>query len=449
MKGTLYTTEYRNTEPVCREQQLVFRKEENNQETRVINLYPEVTYQKIYGFGGAVTDAVAAALEELGEEQQEEILRTYFGREGLGYRFIRTSIDSCDFSRTQYCAYQEKDGGYLDTEKLDREAGSVLKYLQRICGMEGAGERVEVMLTPWSPPACLKTNQDRTGGGKLKREAYERWAEYICAYIREYRKRGIPVTMLSVQNEPNAVQTWDSCLFTGQEEKTFLKEALYPALLRNGLEDIHVYIWDHNKERIYERTREIIDEETDKMVSGVAFHWYSGDHFEGVQLVREQYPDKLLLFSEGCIEYSRAEKENQQKNAELYAHDMIGNFNAGMNLFIDWNIILDKNGGPNYVGNYCEAPLMCQPDIKSYRKNLSYYYLRHFCRSIQNGAKRIAHTKFCSELDVLSVKNPDGSIAVLIYNRTAEDAEIYLRLQGHITKCPIPGYGMASLMIEN
>lgn len=446
MKAKIYTTELCGGEAVQQQRTLRFAAEKSNQETQVINLYPEVKYQEIAGFGGAVTDAVAATLEQMGEQEQREILEGYFGENGIGYRFIRTSIDSCDFSRGQYCAYKDGGKSSLDIEALEQGAGAVIKYLKRIG--EITQDKIEVMISPWSPPAELKTNQSRTEGGRLKKEAYQSWADYICAYILEYQRRGIPVTMLSVQNEPNASQTWDSCLFTPKEEKEFLRDYLHPALQNNSLQDIQIFIWDHNKERIYERTKEIVDDETDGMVDGVAFHWYSGDHFEGVQLVREKYPDKKLLFSEGCIEYSRFSADNQLRNAQLYAHDMIGNFNAGMNLFLDWNIVLDQDGGPNYVNNLCESPIMCDVKKNRYHKNLSFSYLELFSRYIRPGARRIAYTKYSSELDVLSVKNPDGAITVILCNRSSHTEHIYLRVAGNIAECDIPAAGIGAIVIE-
>lgn len=446
MRAKIITTELREEKPIRFEKDLLFVPETINQEIQVINLYPEMKYQEITGFGGAVTDSVAAALEHFDEAKQKEIIKAYFGTGSIGYRFIRTPIDSCDFSRGQYCAFNPNKEGYLDEEKLEEGAGEVLKAILQI--MEVSREKIQVMLTPWSPPSVLKTNMERTGGGKLKKEFYQEWAEYICSYIKAYKKRGIPVTMLSIQNEPNAAQTWDSCNFNGEEEKAFLKEALYPKLQKSGLEDIELFIWDHNKERIYERTRDIIDDTTDQMVSGVAFHWYSGDHFEGLDLIREKYPDKKLLFSEGCIEYSRYAIDNQLQNAQLYAHDMIGNFNAGMNIFIDWNLILDQHGGPNYVDNLCEAPIMCGKKENSFCKKLSYYYLEHFSRYIKPGAKRIAYSKYSDELDVLSVLNPDGSLSVVICNKEKDEKTIYLRLQGEIAACTIPASGISTVIIQ-
>lgn len=123
-------------------------------------------------------------------------------------------------------------------------------------------------------------------------------------------------------------------------------------------------------------------------LDGIAFHWYSGDYFEALAHIGVKYADKELIFSEGCVEYSRFTAD-QTANAVMYAHDMIGNFKAGMTGFLDWNILLDSKGGPNHVGNYCNAPMMYDKETNSLDVKFSYYYIGHFSRFIKPGAKRV------------------------------------------------------------
>ena len=183
----------------------------------------------------------------------------------------------------------------------------VIPYIQ--AAQEVSRSTIDIMLTPWSPPAYMKSNGERSHGGRLKPEFYQAWAEYIVSYISAYRSHGLNVSRLSVQNEPNATQRWDSCLFSAEEEKVFLRDSLSPALQRAGLGDLEVYIWDHNKERLFDRVCDMVDATTEQLIAGAAFHWYSGDHFEALRLVRSQYPHLKLLFSEGCIEYNRFDRE--------------------------------------------------------------------------------------------------------------------------------------------
>ena len=243
-------------------------------ENEVINLYPGVEYQTFEGFGGAFTDSAAYVYSLMDEAQKEELIRMYYGEDQMNYTLGRLHLDSCDFSLEQY----EAD----------------------------------------SDPECR-----------------ELWAEYLCRYIAELRAEGLHVCRVLVQNEPVAVQTWDSCIYSAQEEKEFLRDFLYPALQRAGLSDIEIFIWDHNKERAFERACEIIDADTDPMIAGIAFHWYSGDHFETLAIIRERFPEKKLVLSEACIEYYKFDAGDYLANAQKYAHDMIGNFNAGMTVWVE------------------------------------------------------------------------------------------------------------------
>jgi glucosylceramidase len=405
-------------------------------EMKVVNIYPEMEYQTFDGFGGAITEAAGHTFSLMSEDNQKRILEAYFGEKGIRYNLVRTHIDSCDFSIGQYAAISDPEDTEFKTFTLERDEQYILPLLER--AEQTAGKKLSVMLSPWSPPAFMKTNGQRTFGGSLKPEYRQMWADYICRYIKEYQAKGYSIDMITIQNEPNATQTWDSCLYTAEQEKEFLRDYLYPALVKNGLEAIEVSIWDHNKERMFERASTIIDEETDKMVQGVAFHWYTGEHFDAIKLVREKFPNKKLIFTEGCVEYSRFSEAGQLANAQMYAYDIIGNINAGMNAFIDWNILLNKEGGPNHVGNFCDAPIMCDTDNDIVQEKLSFTYIGHFSRYIEPGAKRIASTKYTDKLNVVSMKNPDGTIITVLLNRSEEDVPVALRLAGQVTEFTVP-----------
>lgn len=405
--------------------------EDVNVENEVVNLYPDIEYQTILGFGGAITEAAGYVFSKLGEENKRKVLELYFGEEGSRYNMVRSHIDSCDFSLGMYAAMEDPKDGEMQSFTLAREEQYILPFLR--AAEEKRGETLDIMLSPWSPPAFMKTNEERTNGGKLKPEYRQLWAEYICRYIKEYERKGFRVRRLTIQNEPAAVQTWDSCIYTAEEEKEFIKNALYPALIKHGLSDVKINIWDHNKERVVERARTMIDEDTDEMIDGIAFHWYSGDHFEALAIARELFPEKELIFTEGCVEYSRFDAD-QLHNAQMYAHDIIGNLNGGMTGFVDWNLLLDEKGGPNHVKNYCDAPIMADTLRDQLEVKLSYHYIGHFSRYIKKGAKRIAFTKYTSKLEMTAFKNPDGKIVLVLLNPTENDRTINLRMNGKVIK---------------
>ncbi|MGL6198389.1 MAG: glycoside hydrolase family 30 protein [Lachnospiraceae bacterium] len=415
---------------------------DDGREEQIINLYPDVIDQQLEGFGGAITDAAGYVYHQMNNNQKEEVLNTYFKTEEMNYQLVRIHMDSCDFSTHMYAAQSDEakaEFSFADTEKY------IIPMLD--AAQQKARKKLKLMLSPWSPPAFMKTNGKRTYGGSLKPEYRKPWAEYICRYIREFRDRGYQVQRISLQNEPKAVQTWDSCVYTGQQEKEFLKDYLYPALKREHLDEVEVFVWDHNKERLFDRAKEVIDDTTDPMITGLAFHWYSGDHFEAIDLVRRKFPDKKLILSESCLELCKYDSTQEGENAGRLAHDMIGNLNSGMQAFYDWNMLLDQDGGPNHVSNYCDAPFLYHNAKQSLEKRRILRYYWHFAHFIKPGAVRIAHTRYTDALDVTAWKNPDGKIIMIVLNRTGVEIPYYVRVDGEIAAMTAPSDSVTSSIL--
>lgn len=426
MKLKLYRTTYEDNKEYCLEKELNFVPD-NGEENQLLNLYPEMKYQMFGGFGGALTESAGYIFNQMSKEQQEEMLGQYFGENEMKYRMVRIPIDSCDFSLGHYEAVEDVADKTFDSFQLKRVEENIFPLLNSAQAVYG--DDLEIMLTPWSPPAYMKTNGDRNYGGKLKEEYKKIWADYICKYIKEYRKLGYKVKRISLQNEPKAVQTWDSCIYTALEEKEFLRDYVWSAFKENGLEDMEIFIWDHNKERAFERACTIIDETTDKMIAGIAFHWYSGDHFEALRMIHEKFPDKKLILSEACIEYCKFASDDYLKNAQKYAHDMIGNMNNGMTGFYDWNVVLDEKGGPNHVENYCDAPFLFDVKKKELIKRNTAKYLWHFSHFIESGAVRIGTTCYSDEVEATAFLNPNGTIVVVLLNRTEKELPVNIRMK--------------------
>lgn len=396
-------------------------KERTKGEMQQVNVYPETSYQQILGMGGAFTEASAYVFSQMNEEKQEQLLKYYFGKGGNDYNFCRTHIQSCDFALGNYAYMDDAADVELHTFSIERDRKYILPFLKAALKKNG---EIELLASPWSPPPFMKTNGEMNHGGKLKKEYYKMWADMIVRYIEEYENEGITIKRLTVQNEPAAVQTWDSCLYSGAEEADFAINYLRRALDEANHLDVKINIWDHNKDIIIERARESFAvPEAREGIDGIAFHWYTGEHFDALAEVNRQYPEKELIFTEGCVEYSRFASENQISHAEMYAHEIIGNFNAGMNGFIDWNLILDKQGGPNHVANYCDAPIMCDVETDTIDVKLSYYYIGHFSRFIRPGAKRILVSKYSPNIEATAFENEDGSRVLVILNRSDTDTE--------------------------
>lgn len=407
----------------------------------IISIFPEIEYQEIKGFGGAFTEAAATTLDKLSSKNRKKVLKLYFDEEeGIGYNFGRVHINSCDFSLGNYTCVQEDDET-LESFNVERDSKSVIPMIKEA---QKYGD-IKIMASPWSPPAYMKTTGRMNEGGKLKEEYYDLWAEYYIKFIEAYKNEGIDIWAITVQNEPNAVQKWDSCVYTKEEERDFVKNYLGKRMDKLG---VKVMFWDHNKERIIERSRTMLeDPDCAKYIYGLAFHWYSGDHFEQLDMFKKLYPDKELVFSEGCYEYCLGDADTV-KIGERYAHDMIGNFNNHCSIFCDWNLLLDEKGGPNHVGNFCDAPIMADTKNDEIYIHDSYYYIGHFSKYVKKGAKRIGSSKWTADIDTVSFKNPDGSIVSVVLNRTDKDIEFNLYLNGNKVETKAEAHSIATYIFE-
>lgn len=446
MQLKLVTTLWDSGKVKTRQERLPMQ-EDWGAEDRAINLYPDVEMEAIEGFGGAITDSAAYVYSLMDAQQKRTLMERYFSPEQMAYGLVRIHMDSCDFSTGLYEAMSDPTDTDLRSFSFARTEKYILPMLAD--AQKAAEKKLELMLSPWSPPAFMKTNESRTHGGSLKPAYRQMWADYICRYIKEFESRGFTVRRISLQNEPKAVQTWDSCVYTGQEEKEFLRDYMYPTLQRNGLGHIEIFVWDHNKERVYERMCQIADPVTLPMITGAAFHWYSGDHFEALELIRRQFPGKKLIVSESCIEYSKYDSADTARNAGRLSHEIIGDLNHGMTAFYDWNILLDEQGGPNYVGNFCQAPFLYDRQKKELIPQLLSHHIWHFSHFLTPGSRRIGWSRYAETVDVTAYKRPDGTLTFVLLNRENTEKQLHLRVAGQLVLVTLPPMGLVTGILKD
>ena len=389
--------------------------------SRSIKVDKNITRQSILGFGGAFTEASASIYDQLDTDKKSEIIQAYFGDSGNQYNMGRTHINSCDFSLGNYALCEQEDRK-LTGFSIERDKKMLIPFIKE--ALNEASSSVLIMASPWSPPPWMKTNNQMNHGGKLKEEFQDTWAEYYCKYIEFYERDGVPIWGISVQNEPEAVQTWDSCIYTGEEERDFIKNFLGPALKRNKYLDKKLVIWDHNRDVMVERSRAVLsDPDAAQYVWGTGFHWYNGDHFDEVQKVHNEFPDKELIFTEGCQE--GGPHIGSWDLGERYATSIINDLNRYTVGWIDWNLLLDERGGPNHVGNYCSAPIIVNTKTQELLYQSSYFYLGHFSRFFGRGDKIVECKNTTSQLLSLSGINKNGNLTTTIMNKE-EDSIAFL-----------------------
>jgi len=408
---------------------------------------PSKTFQSVLGIGGALTDASAETFYKLPAQKQQEILTAYFDtKTGIGYTLARTHIQSCDFSSDTYSYVADNDAA-LKTFSIAHDEKYKIPFIKR--SIAAAGGKLTLFATPWSPPAWMKTNNDMQHGGKLKPQYDQAWADFYVKFIKAYEKEGMPIWGLSVQNEPMANQKWESCMYTAEEERDFIKNFLGPTLHKNGLAREKLFIWDHNRDLIYQRVSTILeDPEASKYIWGTGFHWYMHDDFDNVKLVHDAYPGKNLLFTEGCADRFDPALINDWRWGELYAKSMVNDFNNGIVGWTDWNILLDENGGPNHAGNFCFAPIHANTKTGELTYMNSYYYIGHFSKFIRPGAKRVASSSNRDELMTTAFMNSDQKLVVVVLNSTDKKLPYNLWIKGMSASTTSLPHSITTLIVQ-
>ena len=417
-----------------------------------IIINPSKEHQTFVGIGAALTDASAETFYKLDKDQQKLFMEAYYSVDkGIGYSLARTIIHSCDFSTTSYTYVEEGDKD-LKTFNIDHDKQFRLPFTK--LAIAAAGGNLKMFASPWSPPAFMKTNNNMLQGGKLKPEFQQPWANYYAKFIKAYEKEGIPIWGVSIQNEPMAVQRWESCIYTAEEERDFLKNYLGPTLEKEGLGDKKIIIWDHNRDLLFERASVILsDPEANKYVWGTGFHWYEDwkdgtPMYRNVDQVNDAFPDKKLIFTEGCNEGYDLSRIEDPKLAERYGKSMINDFNNGTVAWTDWNILLDETGGPNHVGNLCFAPVHGNTQTGKLTFTNTYFYIGHFSKFIRPGARRLSTGTTANKLSATSFKNIDGSIVVVALNDSDDQLDYMLTIEGKTAKLNMPARSIQTIILN-
>jgi len=331
----------------------------------------------------------------------------------------------------------------------------------------------------------MKTKPEFNGDGHLRVDCYKAWAHHFVRFVQEMGKLDVPIWAVTIQNEPEAAQIWESCIYTAEEERDFVRDHLGPALEAAGLGQVKIIIWDHNRDGMLERAAvAYADEAAAKYIWGLGYHWYGDARYEtwpecysvdfedrkrrrsdpvselkarlgfdNVRRVAELRPDKHIIFTEGCQELSDRSLDDMLgvwKIGERYGMNIINDMNHGVEGWIDWNLCLDEQGGPNHVGNFCSAPVICNTQNDEILQQPSFWYLGHFSRFIRPGACRAVSSTSRDVLEVTSWVNPDGSLAVVVMNQSEEEVEFWLKVQGAgAVRAEAPGRSITTFLVDD
>lgn len=442
-----------------------------------ITLNPEEKFQTITGFGGAFTESSAYLVNKLSEANRKKIMNAYFGVDGANYSLTRTHINSCDFSLKHY-AYAMVDGD-KNLEHFSIEEDKNNNLIPMILQAKAISkEGFKIIASPWTSPPWMKDNKNWVGG-KLLPEYYDTWALYFSKYIDAYKKEGIDIWGVTVENEPHGNgNNWESMLFSPQEMTSFVQNNLGPKLENDGKSNIKILGYDQNRAGIKEWVDEMYkDEASSKYYSGTAVHWYESTYEvfpEDLQYAHNKAPNKYLIQTEACIDSevphwqddawywkkeatdwgwdwaSEKDKYLHPKYAPVnrYAVDIIGCLNNWVDGWVDWNMVLDTKGGPNWFKNWCVAPVIVNPETDEVYFTPLYYVMSHFSKFMRPGAVKIGCTIDHKELVATAVKNPDNSIALVVFNPTDKIQNLEIKLTNQTKHISINAKALQTVVIK-
>lgn len=441
-----------------------------------ITLLPDEKYQTITGIGGSFTEASAHLLRRMSPGKQAQILKAYFGETGARYSLTRTHINSCDFSLRNYSFAPVAGDTALEHFSIAEDLNDILPMIQAARAVSRDG--FKIIASPWTAPPWMKDNNDWRGG-KLLPQHYDTWALFFSKYIDAYRAQGIDIWGITVENEPLGNDSnWESMHYTPHEMTDFVKNYLGPLLRKNG-HSVKILGFDQNRDEQLKKWVDVMfgDETASQYFDGTAVHWYAStfDYFpEALQYVRRKAPGKHLIQTEACVDAQvprwnddawywskeatdwgwdwapESQKHLHPKYVPVYryAGDIIGCLNNWVDGWVDWNMVLDRQGGPNWAKNWCTAPVIVDPERDEVYLTPLYYTLAHFSRFIRPGAVRIGFENTDEELQMTAVKNPDGSVAVVLFNPTEQPKGVQLTLQSKSIEFAISGKAIQTLVVQ-
>ncbi|MGK0386696.1 MAG: glucosylceramidase [Patiriisocius sp.] len=409
-----------------------------------ITLFPNKKLQTITGFGGAFTESSGYLLNKLSKKNRDTILQAYFSKEGANYSLTRTHMNSCDFSLSQYSYSPVKDDMELDHFTIKDDKDDLIPMIKDAMAISEDG--FKIFASPWTAAPWMKDNNEWVGG-KLLPKYYDTWALFFSKYVDAYKSEGIDIWGFTVENEPHGNgDNWESMHFTPDEMTNFVQHHLGPKLEADGHGDKIILGYDQNRAGLKEWVDSMYaTEASSKYFDGTAIHWYESTFEvfpEELQYAHNKAPNKYLIETEGCIDSqvpawkddawywskeatdwgwdwaAEDEKYLHPKYAPVnrYARDIIGCLNNWVDGWVDWNMVLDRQGGPNWFKNWCAAPIIVDPDADEVYFTPLYYTMAHFSKYMRPGAVVFEVVNTDKDLQVAAAKNPDGSIAVVLFN---------------------------------
>jgi glucosylceramidase len=409
-------------------------------------------FQKTDGFGFALTGGSAGLLMKMTPAARTAVLREIFATDdkNIGVSYLRLSIGASDLNSFVF-SYDDLKEGETDPElkkfSLSQDLNDVIPVMKEILAID---PDIEILGSPWSAPAWMKTNNN-VRGGALKKECYDVYARYFVKYIQAMKSQGITLDAITIQNEPLNSKNTPSMQWLWQEQADFIKNFLGPAFVSSGL-TTKIILFDHNLDRIDYPLAMLNDPEVAKYSDGTAFHHYGGDIYamNNLHLAR---PDKNLYFTEQMVVERQGDKNLNISDQVIRL--IISTTRSWSKNVILWNLAADPKNDPHTDNGGCS---MCQGAItidgESISRNIAYYTIAHASKFVRPGSFRIASTypgdktvsltedeerpgikraiviENTQLLPNVAFRTPDGKIVIIVVNNTSSANSFRIQYNG-------------------
>ncbi|SPP81209.1 lysosomal acid glucosylceramidase [Drosophila guanche] len=398
------------------------------------------THQTMAGFGGSYTGAVSYLVDNFKQpELADHLFKSFYAEEGLGFNLMRISIGGCDFDLSAWAYAEEEGNTNLDgMDELDERDVLRVSHIKRLVEVSGV-KNLRIKGAAWSAPPWMKTNNKWTGFGRLQKQYYQTWADYHLKWVKLMEDNGLPIWAISTGNEPlNGIVfmyfvRFMSMGWTPQAQAIWLNDHLGPTIRNSEFKDIILFGNDDQRYSFPHWFKMMNNTRPNSVdyLDGLSLHWYWDEIFgiSHIDETTEYAPDKLLIVSESCIGDKPWQKAapilGSWERAEKYSRAFLQNLQHGFHGWIDWNIILDEEGGPNYVDNTVDAPVIANTTTnEEFYKQPMFYAMGHFSKLVPEGSIRVDAVPSNVNLDTVAFLRPDKKIATVLFNSGRADLDI-------------------------
>ena len=411
---------------------------------QVIEVDPSKTFQTIDGFGFTLTEASAFLINRMPQASREKLLRELFGTgaEAASISYLRIGMGATDLSTKVY-SYDDLLPGEADPQlrsfSLAQDTVDMIPLLKSILRIN---PKINIMATPWSPPAWMKDNNS-TIGGSLLSKYYPVYARYFVEYIRQMKSKGIRIDAVTIQNEPQNAHNNPSLKMEAAEQAAFIRDHLGPAFRRNGI-TTKIIIWDHNCDMPEFPLSVLADRKANPYIDGSAFHLYGGQP-AAMSRVRDAYPDKHIYFTE---QWTGSKGDFGGDLMWHFKNVLIGSLRNWSRTVLDWNLANDAGFGPHTPGGCSECKGALTIDGSAIQKNVSYYVIAHASKFIPPGSVRIASSEVPGIASV-AFKTPEGKIVLLLMNEANKSQQLCISAAGKQMQLELQSGLVATVIINS